>query len=568
MFTFTSFVTLLDYIDKNIDNDKYLSHLEAGQWQHISSKEFVKNVKLLSAAFYAKGITKGSTVAIISDSSPFWLMIDFALQRLGAISVPIFANVSSENLHYEIGDSEINYAFIASQEKYDQLESVLAKMKLVVTLEVNSSLDNVVPYANFISSGGELPDKQVDEDDIATIIYTSGSTGTPKGVELTHKNFISQIKDIEITVPIKSSDIALSFLPLAHIFERMVMSYYLANGVSIYFADDVKNVGNLIKEIQPTLITVVPRLLDKIYTKMHDKVYATKGIKGLIGKGALYLANTKDVHKPLSFLDKLAHKLVYGKLMEALGGRVELMICGGAPLSPTVERFFVNIGVPLFQGYGLSETSPVICVNSPRAYRFGSCGKKLPRVDVKLLEDGELLVKGPNVMRGYHKQPQKTAETMDGEWLKTGDLASIDKDGYIFIQSRKKELFKTSTGKYVPAINIEQRIGHSKWVDYAVIVADNRPFVTALIFLDPLVSEKAFKDYIIDPQTQARMKRLIEKINPHLAKWERIQKYTLIDVIPTIENHILTPSMKVSRYKAYEIFSDEIEAMYTSHKED
>ena len=567
MFTFTSFVTLLDHIDNNVDNDKYLSHLESGQWKHISSKEFVANVKLLSAAFYAQGITKGSTVAIISDSSPFWLMIDFALQRLGAISVPIFANVSSENLHYEIEDSEINYAFIASQEKYDQLESVLAKMKLVVTLGVKSSLENVVAYEKFITSGGKLPVKQVDEDDIATIIYTSGSTGTPKGVELTHKNFISQIKDIEVTVPIKSTDIALSFLPLAHIFERMVMSYYLANGVSIYFADDVKNVGNLIKEVRPTIITVVPRLLDKIYTKMHDKVYASKGIKGLIGKGALYLANTKDVHKPLSFLDKLAKKIVYRKLMEALGGRVELMICGGAPLSPTVERFFVNIGVPLFQGYGLSETSPVVCVNSPRAYRFGSCGKKLPRVDVKLLEDGELLVKGPNVMRGYHNQPQKTADTMEGEWLKTGDLASIDKDGYIFIQSRKKELFKTSTGKYVPAINIEQRIAHSKWVDYAVIVADNRPFVTALIFLDPLVSEKPFKDYISEPQIKARMKRLIEKINPHLAEWERIQKYTLIDVVPSIENHILTPSMKVSRYKAYEIFSDEIEAMYTSHKE-
>jgi long-chain acyl-CoA synthetase len=492
-------------------------------------------------------------------------MIDFALQRLGAISVPIFANISRENLHYEINDSAIEYAFIASQEKYDQLEESLESMKLVVTLGITSHLENVIDFENFLHTSFELPKIEVNEDDIATIIYTSGSTGKPKGVELTHKNLMSQIKDVEIAIPITSQEVALSFLPLAHIFERMVVLYYLANGISIYFADDVKNVGNLIKEVRPTVMTVVPRLLEKIYAKMHDKVQDTNGIKGLIGKWAVNLADAKDVHQPKGALDKLAHKLVYSKLTEALGGRLHYMISGGAALSTPIEKFFVNIGIPLYQGYGLSETAPVICVNTPSAYRFGSCGKKLSSVEVKLSNEGELLVRGPNVMHGYHKMAIETSKTIQDGWLHTGDLAEIDADGYVFIKSRQKELFKTSTGKYVSAISIEHHLTHSKWVDYAIIVADNKPYVTALIFLDPLMSSIPFADYICDKTTLQRIEQLISRVNKHLNAWEQIQKYTLIPTIPTIENHILTPSMKISRNRVYADFSTHIDAMYQSH---
>lgn len=562
MFSFNTLPQLLDYIKTSIHNHTYLSYLENEHWHHFSSQEFVTHVESLVGAFASYGVTKGTCVAIVSDSSPFWLMIDFALQRLGAVSVPIFANISYENLHYEIQDSAIEHVFIASQEKYDQLEASLKAMKLVVTLGIESQLENVIDFDLFLKIPFDIPAVEIGEEDIATIIYTSGSTGKPKGVELTQKNLISQIKDVRLAIPISSTEIALSFLPLAHIFERMVMTYYLANGISVYFADDVKNVGNLIKEIRPTVITVVPRLLEKIHIKMHDKVQATRGIKGLIGQWALNRADTKEVDAALSILDKIADALVYSKLTEALGGRMKYMICGGAPLSAALERFFVNIGTPLYQGYGLSETSPVVCVNTPLAYRFGSCGKRLSSVEVKLSSEGELLVKGPNVMRGYHNSSEETATTIQEGWLHTGDLAYIDEEGYIFIKSRKKELFKTSTGKYVSAISIEHHLMHSKWVDYAIIVAEDRPFVTALIFLDPLMSDLSFADYLNDPKTAEHMDQLIKRVNKHLNAWEQIQKYTIIHTIPSIENHMLTPSMKVARNSIYTYFSNEIEVMY------
>jgi long-chain acyl-CoA synthetase len=320
MFSFNTFPQLLDHIKISVNNHIYLSYLENGRWKSFSSQEFVTYVEDLAAAFSHHGVTRGTSVAIVSDSSPFWLMIDFALQRLGAISVPIFANISRENLHYEIKDSAIEYAFIASQEKYNQLEDTLTSMKLVVTLGIASNLENVIDFNSFLNTLSEVPPITVLEDDIATIIYTSGSTGKPKGVELTHKNLISQIKDVEKAIPITAYEVALSFLPLAHIFERMVVLYYLANGISIYFADDVKNVGNLIKEVRPTVMTVVPRLLEKISSKMHDNINDTHGVKGLIAKWALNRADTKEVHTLLGPLDTLAHKLVFSKLREALGG--------------------------------------------------------------------------------------------------------------------------------------------------------------------------------------------------------------------------------------------------------
>ncbi len=562
MFSFNTLPELLHHIKSSLNNPTYLSYLENSSWHHFSSQEFAVNVERLAAGFAHHGVQKGTAVAIVSASSPFWLMVDFALQRLGAVSVPIFANISHENLHYELKDSAIEYAFIASQEKYDQLAKSLKNMKLVVTLGIESYLHNVIDFDLFLNNTYELPEVDVSQEDVATIIYTSGSTGKPKGVELTHKNLISQIKDVQLAIPITVDEVALSFLPLAHIFERMVVSYYLANGISIYFADDVKNVGNLIKDIRPTVMTVVPRLLEKIYTKMHEKIDAVSGIKGLIGQGALHRANTKEVDSPLNALDRLAGKLVYSKLVEALGGRMQYMISGGAALSPAMERFFVNIGIPLYQGYGLSESSPVVCVNTPDAYRFGSCGKKLSSVEVKLSWEGELLVKGPNVMRGYHNRVEETAKTIQNGWLHTGDLAYIDDEGYIFIKSRLKELFKTSTGKYVSAIAIEHHLTHSKWVDYAIIVAENRPYVTALIFLDPTMSSESFEHYCSNSKTTERIQQLIGQVNKHLNAWEQIQKYILIQTLPTIDNHMLTPSMKISRNTVYAYFSSEIEAMY------
>ena len=575
MFTPTNLSELLDYIDTEIDNASFLNYLSEGSWQSISSQNFVNKVRCLASSFQKVGVKQGTNVAIISDSSPFWLMVDYALQSLGAVSVPIFANISSSNLTFELEDAEIKYVYIASQEKYAQLADFLDAMVLVLVKDVNASGSNIQDFEVFMGEDDVFDRVQIKEDDLATMIYTSGSTGRPKGVEISHKNLMTQIRGVQKCLHLEPSYKVLTFLPLAHIFERMVMSFYLSTGVSIYFADDVKNVANLLKSLKPEVMTVVPRLLDKIYTKMHENVASAKGIKWVIGSLAFMRANRKDPNHPsFCLLDTAFEKLVYSKLQEALGGNLKFLITGGAPLSLPVYTFFHNIGVPLYQGYGLTETSPVISVNTPINNKIGTCGKVLDGVEVKLASDNELLTRGDCVMRGYHKNSEKTAEVIDAEgWFHTGDLASIDDEGYISISSRKKELFKTSTGKYVSAIAMEQRITANKWIDYAVVIADNRPYVTALIFMDEILLESfaqrkklshlSFDELVKHRRVQSIVLNLIEKLNEKLNAWEKIQKFHIVTDEVSIESGILTPSMKVSRNKVEEIYALEIENFYT-----
>ncbi len=576
MFECNNLCEIVEYIENEIANENYLNYLEDAQWKSISSAEFVRSVHALASAFQKRGVSQGTSVAIISDSSPFWLMVDYALQCLGAVSVPIFANISSENLNFELKDAQIEYAYIASQEKYDQIASYLESMKLVLLKDIQASGNNIELWDDFLTADISYERPNISPNDLATIIYTSGSTGVPKGVELSHLNIITQIKDTHECFTMEKSYKVLSFLPLAHIFERMVMSFYLTTGASIYFADDVKNVANLLKDIRPNVMTVVPRLLDKIYIKMHENAHAAKGLKWLVAWMAFSRANHKDPNRDKeNFLDRIFAKLVYSKLTDALGGELKYLISGGAPLSMAVYRFFHNIGVPLYQGYGLTETSPVICVNTPDANKVGTCGKAYAHVEVKLAEDSELLMRGESMMLGYHQQPLKTKETIDEEgWLHTGDLAEIDDEGYITILSRKKELFKTSTGKYVSAIAIEQEITANKWIDYAIIIADGRPFVSALVFMDETLLQAfaerkrldglTYEELVQHKRIQAIVFNIIKKLNLRLNHWEQIQKFYIVSDQVSIESGILTPSMKLSRKKVEEIYKHEIENFYRS----
>ena len=576
MFKCKTLAEIVDYIEDDVDNESFLNYLEDEDWKSISSNEFVHMVRSLASSFEKSGVTKGTSVAIISDSSPFWLIVDYALQCLGAVSVPIFANISSANLNFELEDAEIKYVYIASQEKFDELEPYLGDMSLVLVKDIRASGDNIQQFLTYLGDDISYTKSEIDPDDLATIIYTSGSTGVPKGVELSHKNLITQILDTQECINMNADFKALSFLPLAHIFERMVMSYYLSSGISVFFADDVKNVANLLKELKPDIMTVVPRLLDKIYTKMHENAAQAKGIKWLIAKAAFYRANSKDPNSDEScFIDSLFSKLVYAKLQDALGGNLQYLITGGAPLSAAVYRFFHNIGIPLFQGYGLTETSPVISVNTEANNKVGTCGKPFSHVEVKLALDDELLMKGDSLMRGYHKQPLKTKEVMDDEgWFHTGDLARIDDEGYITILSRKKELFKTSTGKYVSAIAMEQKITANKWIDYAVVIANNKPFVSALIFMDEILLESfaqkkglsklSFEELVQHRRVQAIVMNIIKNVNSKLNHWEQIQKFHIVTEEVSIESGVLTPSMKVSRAKVEEIYKMEIDNFYRS----
>jgi len=578
-YNFKTYSELFNSILKNHTNNTFLNYIDNNAYKNISVEEFGQKTTYLAYALKDLGIQKNESVAIYASSSPFWLIFDFALHIIGAVSVPIFANISLKNLNYEINDSQVKYIFIDSTENIDELKNNLT----IITAMDKMELDNYITLKSLYEHGKKLYDnqkydlneliKETDEDDLFSVIYTSGNTGLPKGVELTHKNIISQLHNINADFHINSKDRALSLLPLAHIFERAVMSFYLSRGVSVYFVDELPNVANLMKEVKPTMMTVVPRLLEKIFNKMKNRISEKKGISYLIATAALNRALKKRENE-FGLLDTIYDKLVYSKLRESFGGELEILVTGGASLDKEIYRFFVNIGINLYQGYGLTEFSPVICSNNPAHHKVETCGLPFKDVEVKLTPEGELLARGKSVMRGYRNQAELTREAVDEQgWLHTGDLASIDKQGYITIKSRKKELFKTSNGEYVSAIPIEQAISKSNFVDFTTVIADGKQFVTCLIFIDHEIYETykqkhhfdntfTIDDYYKMETIQKKIRTHIKKINKNLNAWERIINYEIITTPISIETGELTPSMKVCRSVIEEKYKENIDSMY------
>ena len=575
-YNFKTYAELFIYITKNHSNKTFLNYRENGQYKHLSVQDFEHRVKYLCYALKELGINQNDNVAIYTIPCPNWLIFDFALQLIGANSVPIFANISSKNLNYEISDSNIKYIFTNIDLPLDELDKDLTIISTSVTKNNAISLTSLYEkgkelFQNKIYDFDELI-QSVKEEDTFSIIYTSGSTGIPKGVELTHKNIISQLHCINEDFDVDSNDRALSLLPLAHIFERAVMSFYLSRGTSIYFVDDLLNIALLMKEVKPTIMTVVPRLLEKIFNKMKTKISEKKGISRFIAYAAFKRALEK--RDDFSLLDTLYDKLVYSKLRESFGGELEILVTGGASLNKEIYQFFVNIGLNLYQGYGLTEFSPVICANTPKHTKVGTSGLPFRGVEVKLATDNELLARGSSVMKGYKNQPELTAQAIDKEgWLHTGDLAGIDDEGYITIHSRKKELFKTSNGEYVSVIPIEQELTKSRFIDYTAVIANNRKYVTALIFTDMQTYELYKQKYQLDDsftiedfynkkEVRNKLQRDIDSINNNLNKWEQIVKYEIITQTLSIENGELTPSMKICRAVIEKKYENKINAMY------
>jgi len=353
----------------------------------------------------------------------------------------------------------------------------------------------------------------------------------------------------------------------------MVMHFYISQELSVYFADDVKNVGVLLKEVHPTVMTVVPRLLEKVFFKMKYKAMEGNIIKKGLVSLAFHRGATKDPYAKPSFLDKILDVIVYKKLRVAMGGEMRMMISGGAALSDMLYRFYLNIGVPLYQGYGLTESSPVICSNTSEYNKIGTCGKVFPGVEVKVTSEGELLAKGANIMRGYHHNEKATAEVIDKEgWLHTGDLASIDDEGFVTITGRKGELFKTSTGEFVSSVYIEQQLVSNGWFEYALIVGDGKPFVVALLFVEPDFLGHLAIQMHVTPEKALRSEkfrmmsdRFIKKLNQKLNHWEKVRRFRLIGDTLSIESGDLTPSMKLAKKQLMERYAHEIEEMYKGH---
>ncbi|MDD4329338.1 MAG: long-chain fatty acid--CoA ligase [Aliarcobacter sp.] len=574
-YNFKTYSELFLHISNNYDNEYFLNYLSNGKYTNISTSNFKNKVICLSLALKDLGIQKGDTVGIFANSSPFWLIFDFAILQVGAISIPIFANISTTNLNFEIKDSSMKFMFIDSQERLKDIEKENSHLTFIThnfcIKEPNFyNFDEILVIGKQICDSTGFTSFEANPEDIFSIIYTSGNTGTPKGVMLSHKNIVSQLHDINKLIDLPKEEVALSLLPLAHIFERTVMSYYLSRGISIYFIDDISNVANLLKVVKPTIITAVPRLLEKIFNKIKLQISQKPFISRAIASFAFAYALKEDLNKN-SLLFKIYDKIIYSKFREIFGSRLEKLISGGAPLSKEIAQFFVNIGVPVYQGYGLTEFSPVISTNYPNANKVGSCGKVIPSAKVKITANNELLVSGDSLMIGYLNQEELTAKTIDKDgWLHTGDVAFLDEDGYLFIKSRIKDIFKTSTGEYVNAVEIEQKISTNKYIEFAVVISQNRKYTTALLFVDKEKYENAKKlnknltieEYYNKDDILKNISNHINSVNSGLNKWEKIVKYKILTNDISIETGELTPSMKISRSKIEEKYANIINSMY------
>ena len=564
-------------IQNNFANKKFLNYKINNQWQNFSSQEFVQKVQALAIALNKIGFKKGDLLANYSYQNPIWLMVDFSAILAGGITVPIFSNLSQENLFYQLHDSKVSFFFTDSPEICHKIFLNFPHLTIITNgfkVDYATSIDDLIASEiNKISS--EIIDnfvKNIDPNDLVSIVYTSGSTDKPKGVEISHQALISQIHDSDEFFNLPNDSIVISYLPLAHIFERMVMCYYLSKGLTIYFVDDIKLLGNYLKEVSPTLMTSVPRALEKVFAKINQGIETASFVKKIIGKLAIKRAINKDPRSPKNIFDKIFDKLIYHKFRLALGGKIEMIICGGSPLSPDLETFYWNIGVKIYCGYGLTECSPVLATNSPNNFRLKTVGKPFPSVELKLAEDKELLAKGINVMKKYHNSPEKTAEVFADGWFKTGDLAEIDQDGFVKIIGRKKEVFKNSNGKFIHPVAIEQKlIQNLGYILGALIIAESRSFVVVLLFVDfDLIdnlklklgyqqeTNKFLESEVLNNYTADK----INKINNNLDKWEQIKKFKIITDKISVETNEITPSMKLKRSVIQEKYKILIENIY------
>jgi len=561
-------------------------HRVGEEWICYDSNNLKASIYFLSLALRELGVGKGVGVGIIAASSPQWVMLDLATQICGGYTVPLFSNISSEHFEFQVKDAKVKVLAIDSWENLSPQNQPL--VKLIDFLIHFSLLPNGAKHKNMFScndciKNGEKLDselerenfakriKSIDGEEIFSIIYTSGSTGTPKGVPLTQNNMVSHLKAISDFFPVKPSDLCMSILPIAHVFERMVIYYFSSFGLSIYFVDSPNNVGKYLPEVRPSILTVVPRVLEKLYQKLIDASNQKQGPVKWLMKYAINKAKTSDPSK-VNLRGTLWDKLVYSKMREALGGNFYLIVSGASALSLPVNKFLRNIGLPLYEGYGLTECSPVISAECPTHTKVGSVGKPLFNLEVRISPEEEIQVKGPSVFKGYFNRPDlnKDIFTDDG-FFHTGDKGRIDKDGYIWITGRLKEMFKTSTGKYVSPIPIEQALCQRASIEAAQIFAEGRKFTSALLFLNQDVirsrlkksehefnAEKALKS----DRLNTALQKHIDSVNEHLNEWEKIKKWKAIFAVLSTENGLLTPTLKLRRKTIEKVFAKEINEMY------
>ena len=572
---------------KRFPKEDLLATKYNGEWRKTSSQQFINHGNRISRGLLKLGINPGDKIGLISTTNRTeWCVAELGISQIGAVSVPVYPTISVEDYTYIFNNAEIKYCFVSDKDLYDKLVKVkdhVASLVGIFTFDEVEGAPNwqeVLDLGEDESSQQEVEDlaNQVNGDDLATIIYTSGTTGRPKGVMLTHRNIVANVLASDHRIPrekINYKDLkALSFLPICHVFERMIYYLFLYNGFSIYFAESIEKIGDNVKEVKPHYMTVVPRLVEKVFDKIYDKGVNSGGLKKMIFLWALNLIEDYKIGQPKSLKHRIADKLVFSKWREGLGGNLITLVSGSAALSSRLNTLFHGAGIPILEGYGLTETSPVISVNSFERVKIGSVGHPLDNLDVKIAEDGEITVKGPNVFQGYYKNEEQTKEafTEDG-YFKTGDIGHIDNEGFLIITDRKKEMFKTSGGKYVAPQVIENQAKASKFIEQIMVVGDGEKMPCALVQPDFNFAKgwaerhrvkvgKTPAEIAKSPELKARIEKEIAKLNETLSNWEKIKRIELTPEVWTIESGMLTPTMKLKRKVVKEKFQDLYNKLY------
>jgi len=585
----TRIFDFLSYQLKQNPLDRTLNTKYNGEWKSTSTADYASSANLMSAAFLNLKIKPQDKIAMISSNNRSeWCIVDVGILQAGAVNVPIYPTISQNDYEYILNHSESKYCFVSDQEVYDKVMAIKKNVKNLIEIYSFDDIPGCKNWTELLTLGEnnlneELLNKTKDvvkPEALATIIYTSGTTGIPKGVMLSHQNVVSNVLSASKRLPLEiGKSTALSFLPICHIFERVILYIYLYNGIKVYFAESIETIPDDLRDVKPEVMTAVPRLLEKVYDKIYAKGEDLTGIKKKLFYWAVEIGLQFEPYAQNGFWYeiklKIAKKLILSKWQEALGGNLKLIASGSAALQPRLARVFSAAGMILVEGYGLTETSPVISVNDLRkgGFRIGSVGKVIDDVTVKIAEDGEILCKGPNVMMGYYKEIEKTKEVMSGDFFHTGDIGVIDEDGFLKITDRKKEMFKTSGGKYIAPQVIENEMKQSLFIEQIMVIGEGQKMPAALIQPNfDYIKNWFAQNRIIaegDLVSICRNKSLLDEIqkeidihNQRFGKWEQIKKFELTPKMWSIENEFLTPTMKVKRNILKTYYKDLISKIY------
>lgn len=561
-----------------------------GQWVSTSTQEYIDKANAISRALLRQNLQKNDKIAIISSTNRTeWNIMDVGVLQIGAQTVPIYPTIAAEDYAYILNHSESKYCFVSDEVVYQKLMAVKSEIPLLEDIYSFNEIEGCKNWKTLLELGEDQSNQDVVEDrknnvnpeELATIIYTSGTTGKPKGVMLSHHNIVSNVLDSSPRIPFEEgTSVALSFLPICHIFERVILYIYQYYSVSIYFAESIEKLSDNIKEVKPTVFSVVPRLLEKVYDKIIAKGEELTGIKKKLFFWAIDLGLRYEPYGAngwwYEFQLKIARKLIFSKWQEGLGGNLNVLVSGSAALQHRLIRIFAAAGMPVMEGYGLTETSPVISVNDQRngGFKVGTVGRVINNVEVKIAADGEILCKGPNVMMGYYKDQQLTDEVIKDGYFHTGDIGEIDANGFLRITDRKKEMFKTSGGKYIAPQLIENAMKQSLFIEQIMVIGDGEKMPGAFIqpsfdFIQEWAKRKQINvgttpsEIAANPEVIARIEKEVETINEKFGNWEKIKRFELTPEVWSIDGGHLTPTLKLKRKIVMEKYKDLYKKIYT-----